>query len=175
MSAPNLDPVENVTLEAWADINAQIVAGTAKEDAVKDAGMDMPKWDRVNEEWLARMKNDTTFTITKIYSAAFNAPRPAKAASPGAAPGVAPDSYPFDKYVEAMVAQDVLGKMGRDAQDVLKDFGLTVGDYSNVSAYWSGKMMTDFSLAAKMNTLMNQYKVKYESMKGADSNSDISF
>jgi hypothetical protein len=174
MSTPNLEPVENVSLEQWAGIQADIVAGTAKEEAIKAAGMDMPKWDRVNEEWLSRMKNDKTFTITMKYSAAFNAPRPAKTTAAGA-PGMSPESCPFEKYVESMVAQDVLGKMGRDAQDVLKDFGMTVGDYSNISAYYSSKMMSDFSLAARMQSLMSEYKLKYESMKPADTNSDISF
>jgi len=169
------EPVEGVTLEVWAGINADMVAGTSKEDAIKDAGMDMPKWDRVNEEWLARMKNDKTFAITMKYSAAFSAPRPKKANAAGSVPDIDPEAFTFEKYVESMVAQDVLGKMGRDAQDVLKDFGLTVGQYSNISSYWSGKMMSDFSLAGRMAMLQTQYQQKYESMKGADSNSDISF
>ncbi|MBK6875440.1 MAG: hypothetical protein IPG99_02945 [Ignavibacteria bacterium] len=42
------------------------------EDAVKSLGVDMPKWDRVNNEWLSRMKNDTSFTIATKYAAAFN-------------------------------------------------------------------------------------------------------
>ena len=175
------EPVEGVSVEEWAGINADIVGGTSKEEAVKNAGMDMPKWDRVNEEWLTRMKNDKTFAITMKYSAAFNAPRPVKAATAGASVSAtpvssfSPESYPFEKYVESMVAQDVLGKMGRDAQDVLKDFGMTVKQYSDVSAYYSSKMMSDFSLAGRMAMLQTQYQQKYESMKGTDSNSDISF
>jgi len=35
-------------------------------------------------------------------------------------------------------------------------------------------MMTDFSLAMKMQTLMNEYKAKYEAMK-TDSHSDLDF
>ena len=85
------------------------------------------------------------------------------------------ETIPFEKYVEAMVAQDVLGKQGRDAQDVLKDFGMTVADYSNVSSYWSGKMMSDFSLAAKMAQLDTQFRQKYEAMKGEGSHGDIEF
>lgn len=73
-----------------------------------------------------------------------------------------------------MVAQDVLGKQGRDAQDILKDFGLTVNDYSNISAYYSTKMMSDFSLAMKMQGLMNEYTAKYQAMK-SDSHSDLEF
>jgi len=170
-----LEPVEGVTIEEWAGVMADIVGGTPKEEAVKDAGMDMPKWDRVTEEWQTRMKNDKTFTVTMKYSAAFSAPRPKKAKTAGSAPDIDPEAFTFEKYVESMVAQDILGKMGRDAQDVLKDFGLTVGQYSNISSYWSGKMMSDFSLAGRMAMLQTQYQQKYESMKNTDSNSDISF
>ena len=176
MGNPLLDPVEGIALEQWAGVNAKIVAGTATDEAIKAIGIDAPKWDRVNNEWLTRMRNDTSFTISKIYAAAFNAPpAPAAAAASGGAVPVSPESYPFEKWIEAMVAQDVLGKQGRDAQDVLKDFGLTVGEYSNVSAYWNGKMMTDFSYAMKMQTLMNEYKAKYESMAPGDTHKDLEF
>lgn len=166
-----LEPVEGVTLEDWAAANAKMTSGTTKEEICGLLGVDAPKWDRVNEEWLARMKNDTSFTISTKYAAAFNQSASGNLGKGGAAAGQA---ISFEKYVEAMVAQDVLGKQGRDAQDVLKDFGMTVADYSNVSSHWSGKMMSDFSLAMKMQTLMNEYKAKYEAMK-PDSHSDLEF
>lgn len=171
MGNPNLDPVEGVNLDAWASVNAKLASGVQTEEAIKAIGIDMPKWDRVNAEWNTRMSNDTTFTISRQYAAAFNQ---SASGNLGSGSQVSADSFPFEKYVECMVAQDVLGKQGRDAQDVLKDFGLTVADYSNISSYWSGKMMTDFSLAMQMNTLMNEYKAKYEAMK-TDSHSDLEF
>ncbi len=173
MGNPLLEPFEGVTLEQWADVNALTVSGTPIEEAIKTIGVDMPRWDRANNEWLTRMRNDTSFTISKIYAAAFNK---SSSGNLGSGAGVTADSYPFEKWVEAMAAQDVLGKQGRDAQDILKDFGLTVADYSNVSAYWNGKMMTDFNIAMKMQDLLNQYKQKYESMSGgSDANADITF
>jgi|WetSurMetagenome_2_1015567.scaffolds.fasta_scaffold15593_6 hypothetical protein len=174
MGNPLLDPVEGVTIEQWAGVNANLVAGTSTEEAIKAIGVDAPKWDRVNNEWLTRMRNDTTFTISKIYGAAFTA-APTPAAASSGTTSVSPESYPFEKWIEAMVAQDVLGKQGRDAQDILKDFGLTVGDYSKISGYWNGKMMTDFSYAMKMQTLMNEYQAKYESMGPGNTHTDIDF
>jgi hypothetical protein len=180
MGLPILEPVEGVTLEQWASVNAQMVSGAVKEDCIKNIGCDSPKWDRVNEEWLTRMRNDTTFTISQKYAAAFNTSASGNLGS-GAqvsktGTGPSGESFPFEKYVECMVAQDVLGKQGRDAQDVLKDFGLTVADYSNISSYWSGKMMSDFSLAAQMATLDAKFRAKYSSMTaGQPNNEDISF
>lgn len=172
MSNPILDPVEGITLEQWADVNAKVASGATTDEAIKAIAVDMPKWDRVNNEWLTRMKNDTTFTISKRYAAAFNT---TATGNLGAGSQVSADSYPFEKYIECMVAQDVLGKMGRDAQDVLKDFGLTVADYSNIASYWSGKMMSDFSLGAKMMQLDAEYRKKYSSMTPGDTNKDIQF
>lgn len=166
-----LEPVEGVTLEDWAAANAKMTSGTTQDEICKLLGIDAPKWDRVNNEWLTRMKNDTSFTISTKYAAAFNQ---SASGNLGKGAASAAESISFEKYIEAMVAQDVLGKQGRDAQDVLKDFGMTVADYSNVSSYWSGKMMSDFSLAMKMNNLMNEYKAKYEAMK-TDSHSDLEF
>ncbi len=166
-----LDPVEGVTLEDWSTANAKMVSGSTKDEICKLLGIDAPKWDRVNEEWLTRMKNDTSFTISTKYAAAFNQ---SASGNLGKGSASAAESISFEKYIESMVAQDVLGKQGRDAQDVLKDFGMTVADYSNVSSYWTGKMMTDFSLGMKMNNLMNEYKAKYEAMK-TDSHSDLEF
>lgn len=170
--AANLEPVEGITLEQWAGVNAKLASGTSTDDAIKSTGIDMPKWDRVNNEWLTRMKNDTSFTIATKYSAAFNT---GASGNLGSGSQINADSIPFEKYVESMVAQDVLGKQGRDAQDVLKDFGMTVADYSNVSSYWSGKMMTDFSLAGKFAQLDVQFRKKYESMQPGDSHGDLEF
>lgn len=172
MANSNLEPVEGISLEQWASVNGKLASGISTEEAIKSIGADMPKWDRVNAEWLTRMKNDTTFTIATKYSAAFNANATGNL---GSGASISPESIPFEKFVEAIVAQDILGKQGRDAQDILKDFGMTVADYSNVSSYWTGKMMSDFSLAGKMAQLDAQFRKKYESMKGEGSHGDIEF
>jgi hypothetical protein len=172
MSNSILEPFEGISLEQWAGVNAKMASGIAIDEAIKDIGVDMPKWDRVNAEWLTRMKNDTSFTISTKYAAAFNT---TATGNLGSGAGISADSIPFEKYVESMVAQDVLGKQGRDAQDVLKDFGMTVADYSNVSSYWTGKMMSDFSLAGKMAQLDAEFRKKYESMKGGDAHGDLEF
>ena len=68
MGNPLLEPVEGITLDQWAEANAKIASGTATEEAIKSIGADMPKWDRVNAEWLTRMSNDTSFTISQKYA-----------------------------------------------------------------------------------------------------------
>ncbi|HUJ61504.1 MAG TPA: hypothetical protein VLX92_23525, partial [Kofleriaceae bacterium] len=50
-----LDPVEGITLQAWAAINASIISGANAEDLLKGAGIDKARWDRASAEWNARM------------------------------------------------------------------------------------------------------------------------
>ena len=167
-----LEPFEGVSLEQWAAANAKLASGGKNEDVIKELGVDMPKWDRVNNEWLTRMKNDTTFVISTKYAAAFNT---TATGNLGSGSAISADSFPFEKYVECMVAQDILGKQGRDAQDVLKDFGLTVADYSNIASYWSGKMMSDYTVAMKFSQLDAEYRKKYSEMTGGNAHSDLEF
>ena len=107
-----LDPVEGVSVEQWAEVNAKLASGTAAEEAIKDYGMDMPKWDRVNNEWTTRMSNDTSFVISQKYAAAFNS---TATGNLGSGAGINAESVPFEKFVESMVAQDVLGRQERMA------------------------------------------------------------
>lgn len=172
MGNANLEPFEGITLDQWAGANAKIASGASTDDVIKSLGIDAPKWDRVNAEWLTRMKNDTTFTITTKYAAAFTN---SAAGNLGGGSSITEESCSFEKYVECMVAQDVLGKQGRDAQDVLKDFGMTVTDFSNVSTFWSAKMMSDFNLAMKMSQLDAEFRKKYSEMSGGDIHSDLEF
>lgn len=171
MSNPVLEPVEGITVEQWASAQAKMASGGTLEDACKMLGVDAAKWDRVSAEWLARMSNDTSFVIMPIYSAAFTQKAEGNM---GSGSTTNDNTIPFEKFVEAMAAQDVLGKQGKDAQSVLADFGMTVADYSNISSHWFTKMATDMELGIKFEKLTNEYTAKYESM-AADSHSDLEF
>lgn len=166
-----LEPVEGITVEKWAAAQAKMASGGTLEDAYNICGVDAAKWDRVSNEWLARMSNDTEFKIMPIYSAAFN-----QSATGNFGGGSATDdnTIPFEKFVEAMAAQDVLTRQGKDPQAVLADFGMTISDYSNISSHWFGKMATDMNLATKFATLQAEYTAKYENMMG-DTHSDLEF
>lgn len=169
-----LEPVEGISFEDWAKANAKLASGGNIEGLVKELGIDRPRWDRANEEWLARMKNDKTFTLSMKYASVFN----------NNAAGNLPnkkdfteDTYPFEKYVEAMVAMGYLAKQGRDAQDVLKDFGLTVADYSNLSSFWTKKIfLSPMGVGMRFQTLTEEYRAKYEKVIKEDgTHDDIKF
>ncbi len=66
-----LKPVEGVSLEQWAAINASIAGGGNAEDLIKGAGIDQGRWDRASAEWNNRMSTDTTFAVATAYGDAF--------------------------------------------------------------------------------------------------------
>lgn len=166
-----LAPIEGISVELWAKAQARMASGGTLEEAYQICGCDAAKWDRVSNEWLARMSNDTEFKIMPIYSAAFNT---SATGNMGVGSETNDNTITFEKFIEAMAAQDVLGRQGRDAQSVLADFGMTVSDYSNISSHWFGKMAGDMNLAIKFSELQAEYTQKYEAMAG-DSHGDLEF
>jgi hypothetical protein len=138
------DPVEGVTLEAWAAINASIIGGANWEDLLKGAGIDKARWDRVSAEWNARMARDTTFAITTVYGNAFQAAskgkygdyaREANAARATNRELGMPLPMTLEQYWEILYEQDYGSKQGRDPIETLKGVGLTVVDWTDLSTF----------------------------------------
>lgn len=168
-----LAPVEGVTFEAWTDINGKLASGIKVEDAVKEAGMDMPKWDRVNTEWLTRMKNDRLRVLSFKYSSQF---KNSASGNLGKSSDINENTFPLEKYAELMAAMEILGQQGRDAQDILKDFGLTAVDYSHIGRFWGKKIMfSPMGTGVKFQELLMHYRDKYQKMGGENVHKDIEF
>ncbi|MCB0725742.1 MAG: hypothetical protein KDC73_13695 [Ignavibacteriae bacterium] len=166
-----LTPVEGMEFEDWAKANARLASGVKTEDLVKDLAMDVPKWDRINTEWLTRMSNDKTYTLSMRYAKHFNSN-----ASGNLPNKISEDTYPFEKYVQVIAAMDILCQKGRDAQDVLKDFGLTTSDYSNLSSFWTKKiMLSPLGLGMKFQEFLMKYREQYINETGGNSHDDLEF
>ena len=175
-------PIEGVPLDQYAAIVAQQARGLAQADfhrLLAQQGMDPAKWDRVSAGWNERMSRDTQGGLMAAYAKAFagagagqyGAQAQAGAAmmgGPGAAPapaGVNPASVSFEQFCELMGAQNAWSMQGKDVNAMLKKvFSMSALDYSNISSYWSPRMMSDMSLAMRMTDLMMRAQTKYMSM-----------
>lgn len=136
-----LAPVEGISLEKWAAINAAIVGGANHEDLLRGQGIDQPRWDRVNAEWNARMARDTTFAVAKVYGEAFQAASQGKYSSHVKEAAAAraenrdlrcelPMSY--EQYYEILLQQAYAAKQGKDPIVALKEAGLSVVDWTDL-------------------------------------------
>lgn len=139
-----LAPVEGITLEKWAAINAAIVQGSGLDDLLKGNGIDRARWDRAKGEWEGRMSSDTTFAVATVYGAAFQAASNskytalAKEANAARAANTDLTSQPpmsvFDYFV-LLYEQAYASKEGTDPQAALKALGLSIVDWVDLSTF----------------------------------------
>ncbi len=176
-----LDPVEDVSLQVYANLQAK-QAGAKPEDFQKllaQHQMDMPKWERVAKGWLDRMSRDTTGAIATEYSKAFMSGGQGQFAAAGQAaadvmaqgqmglsgPAASAEPVSFERYCEISGAMTAWTKQGKDISAMLdKTFKITAMDVSSIGMYWSQKMMADLSMFDRQSQLMTQYEQKYLSM-----------
>lgn len=165
-----LDPVEGVSLESWAAIQAAIASGGDANALCAQAGIDAARWQRVSAEWNNRMATDTTATVATAYGQAFAsagtgqfgaAAAAAAQSGPGGDPGAEPAS--FERFIQVQEAMSVASERGQDPNAVLGQFGMTAADFGNLGAYWSKKMQSD---AMRYHQLHTEYSAKYRAMYG---------
>ena len=160
-----LDPVEGVTLEQWAHMQAALASGGNIDQLIAQARMDRPKWDRVSAEWMARMSTDTTHTISTAYGNAFAGAsqgqygaQAARAAAVGVGGDVGAEPISFERFVEVQEAMGAAARRGQDANAALAHFGLSAVDWSNAGMFWSKRMQQD---AMKYHELFTKYSDYY--------------
>jgi hypothetical protein len=139
-----MNPVEGISLEDWAAKNAAIVSGANLDDLLKGAGVDRARWDRVNAEWNARMSRDTTFAIATTYGNAFQAASKGKYAAYAKEANAARAEnrdlkmempVTHEQYWEIMYEQSYAAKQGQDPVAALKNMGLTIVDWVDLSSF----------------------------------------
>jgi hypothetical protein len=175
-----VEPVEGVSLDQWAQSQVKIVNGGNLDDILRGLGIDKAKWDRVSAEWNARMSRDTTATIATAYGNAFtkaSASSGGQFAEAAQRPGQGAMPMSLEKYVEIMEAQGAASTQGRDAGQVLKSFGLSILDWSNVGAWFSAyindnALKNNAKVLNEFNELQAKYKAKYAT---ASADADLKF
>jgi hypothetical protein len=176
-----LAPIEGVTVETYAQMSAQQAKGLSQDQFVAllaQNGMDQAKFARVSAGWIDRMSKDTTATVATVYGKAFSSAGQGQFGAGGAAGGQALGSFDaagnvtapnanaepctFEKYCEIMGAQAAWAKSGKDVNAMLKQqFNINALDWSNMGSYWSTKMMSDYTIATRMNDMLMFYEKKY--------------
>ena len=180
------EPVEGVSLEAWAAINASIIAGANWEDLLKGARIDKARWDRVSAEWNARMARDTTFAITTVYGNAFQAASTGKygeyAREAAAARAANRDlamqpPMEYERYYEILQEQAYAAKTGKDPVAALKECGLSIVDWTDLGTYFGYYFNRDAGRNWNhYEAIHKRVEAKYEAMHpGVKTDLDIQF
>jgi hypothetical protein len=176
-----LDPVEGVSIAIYGNLQVKQAQVSQAEFSALLAqnSMDQPKWERVAKGWLDKMTRDTTGVVATEYAKAFAtggqghyggmAVAAADNMSSGQmglqGPQMAAEPMSFEKYCEIGGAMQAWTKQGKDVSAGLhKYFQMTAIDYSNVSMYWSQKMMADLSMFERQTQIANHFEQQYASM-----------
>jgi hypothetical protein len=173
--ASDFEPVHGISLQQWAVAQAQIAQGADAGPIVAGLGLDDATWQAVSAEWNDRMSRDTTATIATEYGKAFSAggagqfAEQGQAAADAMATGGDPAGDPpiaIEQWVEIEVAQSVGYEQGRDAADVLAQFGMTPADWGMAGAWWSQyfarhAMENDGALHKHYSQLREHYEAHY--------------
>lgn len=176
-----LDPIQGIAMEDWAAANAKIANGVAYEEVLKILGVEKPVWDEVSAEWNARMSQDTTFAITKVYGDAFVNSDIGKFAgmggvkASGATEAVEKVKGDFERYVKIMCHQNVATASGTDASSVLQQYGLSAADWGMVGMHWSQMINSDITYAMKMTELMDRFNAEFAATAAPKAADDIDF
>ncbi len=172
-----IQPVEGISLEAWASAMAYVAQGGTLDNVTRELAIDAPTWERVSAEWNARMSRDTTTTIATEYGKAFvngSTGRFSGAAKAGVAHmqvggagrelGGEPCS--MEKWIEMGAVMAAASNRGHDPQAALQRLGVTIAEYSQVSAWWSAHfsanaMRDEMRLFHEHGRLTAIYEAKY--------------
>ena len=175
-----VEPVEGISLDQWANSMVKIVSGGKLDDILRGLGIDQAKWDRVSAEWNARMSRDTTATIATAYGNAFTKASSSSGGQFSEAaqrPGQGAIPMSLEKYVEIMEAQNAGSLQGKDASQILQSFGLSILDWSNLGTWFSAyindnALKNDSKIFNEYNALSAKYKAKYAT---ASADGDLKF
>lgn len=187
------EPVEGVTLEMYAGVQARAATGGDFGQALAQIGCDQVKWERISAEWLRRMsgqagdQNATMALLTEYgkffgqagqgqygQAAQANAGRAGVLNDGSGAVGGPPCT--LERYAEVGGAQSAWAQQGRDVNAMLQQqFGMNALDWSNISQYWSAQFMADYRIAARYGELSDYYTKQYlaQAAGGPDSDIDI--
>lgn len=176
-----LEPVEGITVEQWAQAAAAMGSSGGDEAKVARAlasiGLDRAKYDRVNDEYQARMQRDTNFVITSIYGKAFSVAQGVAGGyglgnADGSVNQLGAEPCTYQRYVEITGAQAAWGEQGMDVNAKLQEvFNMTAMDIAAFGGYWSTRMQADAALMLRYGDDLERAKEKF---KGGGLDDDLS-
>jgi hypothetical protein len=167
-------PEEGLTMEQYGAVCAQIAGRNVEIQELQQilgaVGLDVPKWERVNKAWVARMTNDPSNTLNMLFTRVFTAAAERQAATriapptSGGTPGPGPGAEPMSlaRYAEIGVVMGIWAKEGKDVNAMLpQTFQIDAGDLAKVGLYWHDRFTKDVRLLGEHTRLVHEYEKKY--------------
>jgi hypothetical protein len=157
-------PIDGITLEQWARANGRLTAEVPLATVLASLKIDKARWDRVHEQWTARLAENTT-TIGTEYARHFRAAMEEEAAKRGepGTTGGSPEPMPFEKWVEVQEASAAASAR------LPQLYGMSRADWSRVNSWWGQRLKTKQVDQARYDQLSTKYEKQFAAKPPAES------
>ncbi len=140
-------PINGISLERYAELGAELDGITAPHEQTKkvgELGVSAADWEAAKQGWTARMQDMSLMgQVATRYMQLYNA---ALASKKGTA------SLSFEDWVHVSAGIAVFGY-----EAAMNQFGLSMGDWTTISAHWQNELSRDpMNLAVRKNQLQEQ-------------------
>ena len=160
-----LDPVEGVSVEQWAQIQAALAGGgnldallARSEHRSAEVGSGQRRVDGAHADGHHRHHRHGLWQRLRRRRAG-PVRRPGRAGGRGGVGGnLGGEPIPFERFVEVQEAMGAAADKGQDPTAVLAHFGLSPLDWGNVGMFWNKRIQQE---ATKYHQLFTQYSNKY--------------
>lgn len=187
-----MEAINGVTFEDWGAACGNIAAGMSGEEVCKILGIELPVWQKTNEEWTNKLGDlmAADMSIATAYGGFFTNPKVGKFAG-GSADVSTLDSLLvkvpyFDTYQKIFFHQSTAAEHGVDVISILEQYGFGLLEWSQLSGHYSQKFneyMTSGSeehnkrfkeISAVMDKLQKHWAEHYKN-DAVDLGGDIDF
>ena len=186
---PLLAPIHGVTIEDYAAISYFVASGGDFNALVSKLGVDPTIWPEINTLWGKRMQEDTSFTVTTLFSQ-FYSTADQHPVLGGNAPTFSEEGkaniqkMEEDRYFygELQAARTAAYEYGIDgAQWILDNYGVPLGEFQRIAANYSKEDNLNFNSKEQLDFLnfveekTEEYKKKFAAEQGGNVADDIEF
>jgi hypothetical protein len=188
-SNPLLEPIHGISLQDYAVASAKMANGVSVEAIAKALGIEKPVWDEASTLWIARMQEDSSFTVTTLFSTYFgdvNSHPKLGSLTSGGADGSNPNLEKLENdryfYEELCGARQAAYEYGLDgAQWILDNYGISLGDFQAVAMKHMQTQNNSFDadkiihFSNYMQEKQSEYAAKFAAEQGGNVADDVEF
>lgn len=159
-------PMHGVSFEEWAAASARLANNEDKQKVLKVLEIDDKAFEDLSRYYGEALKNDKDFKLIALYGEAFSNPNSGRFATGAEPVSKERKLKTFEDYARVQGHLQAATAAKADPQEVLREHGLTVYEFSQDSAYWVGKlreqgMAGDTDGILKWNAALARYKAEY--------------
>ncbi|MDO4228795.1 MAG: hypothetical protein Q4C98_03210 [Capnocytophaga sp.] len=179
---PMLASIHGISLADYAAAAANAANGMTETEICNRLGIDLPVWDEVNQLWVKRMQQDTSFAVMSLYGQYFGQasshPKFSKQAVSASSDNDYLNKIATDEkfYYELCGARQAAYEVGLDGAQWIEDnYGISLGDFQSVAMKWMTAGGNVVQMLAYQEKKQKEYAQKFANEMGGGIADDIDF